>query len=144
MSIEENKALASRWTEELWNQGNLAAIDELAATNYVDHTPMPDVSPDLQGLKQFVTVVRAAFPDWHATTEDMIAEGDKVVVRFTGSGTHKGESMGIPATGKQLTMMAIAIHRIAGGKIVENWLQADMLGMMQQFGVVPPPGQAGG
>ncbi len=105
---------------------------------------MPDVSPDLQGLKQFVTVVTAVFPDWHPTIEDMIAEGDKVVVRFTGSGTHKGEFMGIPPTGKQVTITAIAIQRIAGGKIVENWLQADMLGMMQQLGVVPPPGQPGG
>lgn len=144
MSVEENKTIERRYMEEVWTKGNLAAVDELVSTNYVDHNPMPDVSPDLQGLKQFVTVVRAAFPDWYATTEDMIAEGDKVVVRFTGRGTHKGEFMGIPATGKQLTMMAIAIHRIAGGKIVENWLQADMLGMMQQLGAVPPPGQAGG
>ena len=144
MSVEENKTIERRYMEEVWTKGNLAAVDELVATNYVDHTPMPGASPDLQGLKQFVTVVTAAFPDWHATTEDMIAEGDKVVVRFTGSGTHKGGFMGIPPTGRQLTMMAIAIHRIAGGKIVENWLQADMLGMMVQLGVVPPPGQAGG
>ncbi|MEE8472851.1 MAG: ester cyclase [Dehalococcoidia bacterium] len=143
MSVEENKTIERRFMEEVWTKGNLAAVDELVATNYVDHTPMPDVSPDLQGVKQFATVVRAAFPDWNPTIEDIIAEGDKVVVRFTGRGTHKGEFMGIPPTGKQLTMMAIAIHRIAGGKIVENWLQADMLGMMQQLGVVPTPGQGG-
>ena len=140
MSVEENKTIERRYMEEVWTKGNLAAVDELVATNYVDHTPMPGASPDLQGLKQFVTVVTAAFPDWHPTIEDMIAEGDKVVVRFRGSGTHKGEFIGIPPTGKQVTMMAIAIHRIAGGKIVENWLQADMLGMMVQLGVVPPPG----
>ncbi len=140
MSVEENKTIERRYMEEVWTKGNLAAVDELVATNYVDHTPMPGASPDLQGLKQFVTVVTAAFPDWQPTIEDMIAEGDKVVVRFRGSGTHKGEFMGIPPTGKQVTMMAIAIHRIAGGKIVENWLQADMLGMMVQLGVVPPPG----
>ncbi len=140
MSVEENKTIERHYMEEVWTKGNLAAVDEFVATNYVDHNPMPDVSPDLQGLKQFVTVVTAAFPDWHPTIEDMIAEGDKVVVRFRGSGTHKGEFMGIPPTGKQVTMMAIAIHRIAGGKIVENWLQADMLGMMVQLGVVPPPG----
>ncbi len=140
MSVEENKTIERRYMEEVWTKGNLAAVDELVATNYVDHTPMPGASPDLQGLKQFVTVVTAAFPDWYPTIEDMIAEGDKVVVRFRGSGTHKGEFMGIPPTGKQVTMMAIAIHRIAGGKIVENWLQADMLGMMVQLGVVPPPG----
>ena len=140
MSLEENKTIERRYMEEVWTKGNLAAVDELVANNYVDHTPMLGGSPDLQGSKQFVTVVTAAFPDWHPTIEDMIAEGDKVVVRFRGSGTHKGEFMGIPPTGKQVTMMAIAIHRIAGGKIVENWLQADMLGMMVQLGVVPPPG----
>ena len=140
MSVEENKTIERRYMEEVWTKGNLAAVDELVATNYVDHTPMPGASPDLQGLKQFVTVVTAAFPDWQPTIEDMIAEGDKVVVRFRGRGTHKGEFMGIPPTGKQVAMMAIAIHRIAGGKIVENWLQADMLGMMVQLGVVPPPG----
>lgn len=84
MSVEENKTIERRYMEEVWTKGNLAAVDELVSTNYVDHNPMPDVSPDLQGLKQFVTVVRAAFPDWYAITEDMIAEGDKVVVRFTG------------------------------------------------------------
>jgi predicted ester cyclase len=87
---------------------------------------------------------RSALPDFHSTLEDMIAEGDKVAERFTGRGTHKGEWMGIAPTGKQVTIQGMAIHRITDGKIVENWTNMDMLGVMVQLGVVPPPGQAGG
>ena len=141
MSVEENKAIVSRATEELWNKNNLAVVDELYATNFVSHgSDIPGVTPDREGYKQFVTMSRTALPDFHTTIEDMIAEGDKVVQRFTARGTHKGEFMGIPPTGKQVTITGIAIDRIAGGKIVENWVNMDMLGMMVQLGVVPPPG----
>jgi steroid delta-isomerase-like uncharacterized protein len=141
MSIEENKAIVSRATEEIFNKNNLAVVDELYATNFVSHgSDIPGVTPDREGYKQFVTMSRTALPDFHTTIEDMIAEGDKVVQRFTARGTHKGEFMGIPPTGKQVTITGIAIDRIAGGKIVENWVNIDMLGMMVQLGVVPPPG----
>jgi steroid delta-isomerase-like uncharacterized protein len=141
MSIEENKAIVSRATEEIFNKNNLAVVDELYATNFVSHgSDIPGVTPDREGYKQFVTMSRTALPDFHTTIEDMIAEGDKVVQRFTAHGTHKGEFMGIPPTGKQVTITGIAIDRIAGGKIVENWVNIDMLGMMVQLGVVPPPG----
>ena len=93
-----------------------------------------------EGYKQFFAMTHSAFPDFHSTLEDMFAEGDKVVQRFTARGTHKGEFMGIPPTGKQVTITGIAIHRITGGKIVEDWVNMDMLGMMVQLGVVPPPG----
>ena len=139
MSVEENKAIVSRATEELWNKNNLAVVDELYATNFVSHD-LPEVTPDRKGYKQFVTISHTAFPDFHTTVEDIIAEGDKVVQRFTARGTHKGEFMGIPPTGKQVTITGIAIDRIAGSKIVENWANMDMLGMMVQLGVVPPPG----
>lgn len=98
------------------------------------------MTPDPEGYKQFVTISRSALPDFHTTVEDIIAEGDKVVQRFTARDTHKGEFMGIPPTGKQVTMTGIAIDRIAGSKIVENWANMDMLGMMVQLGVVSPPG----
>ncbi len=141
MSVEENKAIVSRATEELWNKNNLAVVDELYATNFVSHgSDIPGVTPDREGYKQFVTMSRTALPDFHTTIEDMIAEGDKVVQRFTARGTHKGEFMGIPPTGKQVTITGIAIDRIAGNKIVENWANMDMLSMMVQLGVVPPPG----
>ncbi len=140
MSVEENKAIVRRATEEIFNRRNLAVIDELYATNFVSHGGTPEVTPDREGYKQFVTMSRTALPDFHTTIEDMIAEGDKVVQRFTAHGTHKGDFMGIPPTGKQVTVTGIAIDRIAGGKIVENWANMDMLGVMVQLGVVPPPG----
>ena len=143
MSVEENKAIERRFFEEVVNKGNLAVIDELVAANFVDHSAPPGVAPDREGYKQFFTMAHSAFPDFHSTLEDMIAEGDMVVQRFTARGTHKGEWMGIAPTGKQFTMPGIGIHRITGGKIVEDWVSMDMLGMMQQLGVVPPPGQAG-
>ena len=140
MSLEENKAIERRFFEEVVNKGELAIIDELCAANFVDHSAPPGIEPDREGYKQFFAMAHSAFPDFHSTLEDMFAEGDKVVQRFTARGTHKGEFMGIPPTGKQVTITGIAIDRIAGGKIVENWVNMDMLGMMVQLGVVPPPG----
>ncbi len=140
MSLEENKAIERRFIEEVVNKGELAVIDELCAANFVDHSAPPGVAPDREGYKQFFAMTHSAFPDFHSTLEDMFAEGDKVVQRFTARGTHKGEFMGIPPSGKQVTITGIAIHRITGGKIVEDWVNMDMLGMMQQLGVVPPPG----
>ena len=144
MSLEENKAIELRFLEEVVNKGNLDVIDELCAANFVDHTALPGVAPDREGYKQFFAMSRSALPDFHSTLEDLIAEGDKVAERFTARGTHKGEWMGIAPTGKQVTVQGIAIHRITDGKIVENWANMDMLGVMVQLGVVPPPGQAGG
>ncbi len=144
MSLEENKAIELRFFEEVVNKGDLAAIDELFADNFVQRDATPGTADDREGTKQFFAVAHSAFPDFHSTLEDMFAEGDKVVQRFTARGTHKGEWMGIAPTGKQMTVSGIAIHRITGGKIVEGWTSMDMLGALQQLGVVPPPGQAGG
>ncbi len=139
MSVEQNKAIARHFTEEVVNKGKLDAIHDLVATNYVWHDAPPGLPSGTEGLKQFFAMHSAAFPDWHSTIDDLIAEGDKVTQRFTGRGTHKGEFMGIAPTGKQVTLTGILIYRIAGGKIVEEWLNVDELGMMQQLGVVPPP-----
>jgi steroid delta-isomerase-like uncharacterized protein len=141
MSVEENKAIFRRIVEEGFNKGNLAIVDELVATNHVNHT---DNVHGPEEYKQFITMYRTAFPDLHMTIEDQIAEGDKVVNRWTSRGTHKGDLMGIPPTGKQTTVTGMYVARIIGGKIVEEWGNFDALGMMQQLGVVPPPGQAGG
>lgn len=140
MSVEENKAIFRRIVEEGFNKGNLAIVDELVATNHVNHT---DNVHGPEEYKQFITMYRTAFPDLHMTIEDQIAEGDKVVNRWTSRGTHKGDLMGIPPTGKQTTVTGMYVARIIGGKIVEEWGNFDALGMMQQLGVVPPPGQAG-
>ncbi len=120
MSVEENKAIELRFFEEVVNKGNLAVIDEIVAANFVDRSTLPGVTPDCKGYKQFFAMAHSAFPDFHSTLEDMIAEGDKVVQRFTVRGTHKGEWMGIAPTGKQIEMGGIAVHRLAGGKIVEG------------------------
>ncbi len=137
MSTEENKAIDRRIVEEVWNRKNLALVDELVDANFVLHgVGGPDLKGP-EGFKQFVNINATAFPDFHVTIEDMIAEGDKVVSRVTARGTHQGDFMGIAPTGKQFEVTAIIISRYAGGKMVEGWLVNDVLGMMQQIGVVP-------
>ena len=141
MSTEENKAIARRWTEEVWTKGNLAATDELLAADFVFNYPAPGMEPDREGYKQTVSMFGAVPGPY--TIEDMVAEGNKVAVRWTWRGTHKGEVMGIAPTGKQVAITGINILHIIAGKIMEEWGEMDMLGMMQQLGVFPP-GQAGG
>jgi steroid delta-isomerase-like uncharacterized protein len=137
MSTEDNKALVRRWYED-FNQRNLAMY-ELFTPEFVYHTP----SMTLHGLdefKQFLSHYLTAFPDARFTVEDELAEGELVASRATLHGTHQGEFLGIPPTGKQVTSTGIAIDRIVGGKFVESWLEADNLGMLQQLGVVPSMG----
>lgn len=139
----ENKAIMQRYFEEAWNKGNLSVLDEIVSPDYVNHNPpVPGLPPGPEGLKPVFQAGRAAFPDLHYTIEEQIADGDKVVTRWTSRGTHRGELMGIPATGKQVNITGIHIARIVGGKIVEHWRQSDDLGMLQQLGVVPSPGQS--
>ena len=145
MSTEENKALVRRTVEEGWNQGNVAVFDELLAPNFICHDPgVPDVRTR-EDYKRWATEIRNAFPDFHLTIDNLIAEGDQVVVRWTARGTNTGDivtPMPIPATGKQVTVTGITIDRFAGGKLVEIWQQWDTMGFMQQLGVIPAPGQA--
>lgn len=142
MSVAEHKALIHR-TVDAFNLGDWDAVDRLFAPDYVDHDPYrANLPPGPAGVKQAWTGFRAAFPDLHATIEDLIAEGDKVAVRGAIRGTHLGELMGIPPTGKRVTMTLIDVNRIGGGKLAERWAEADMLGMLQQLGVVPGPPDA--
>jgi steroid delta-isomerase-like uncharacterized protein len=138
MSTEENKALVRRIYGEL-NKQNLAIIDEGNAADFVCHVPGID---SREGLKQLFTSNFAAFPDQQNTIEDLIADGDKVVVRYTVRGTHQGEFLGIPPTGKQFTFTEIDIHRIVNGKIQETWSESSIHEALQQLGVAPAPGQA--
>lgn len=134
MSTEENKATIRR-IAEVWNTGNVDLLDEIMATDFAWS------NGDLRGveaLKQQVIAFRTSFPDVHLVTEDVIAEGDKVVTRLSGSGTHKGEYSGIQPTGKKVTWTAIVIGRCTGGKIVEVWVNEDQLGRLQQLGAIPP------
>jgi predicted ester cyclase len=141
MSTEANKASVRRFYDEVFNKKNMAAIDEFIDPNHVDHAAPPGTPSGLKGVKQTLTMYLTAFPDLHFTVEDIIAERDQVVARLTARGTQQGEFMGIPPTGKQATVTAIDISRFAGGKSVEHWLNMDTLGLLQQLGVIPAPGQ---
>ena len=122
--------------EEGFHQRNLAVFDELMAPDYVWHIASTTVR-GRESAKQLIAQFLTAFPDGHYTIEDMIAEGDRVVVRQTFRGTHKGDFMGIPPTGKQVSVTEIEIFRVTNGKNVENWTNSDDLGLLQQLGVVP-------
>ena len=136
MSAKENKAIVKRWNEEVWNKGNLDVIDELADASYINHAD----GGDREAFKQYAMTIRTAFSDGSIAIEDMVAEGDKVAVRWTMLGTHTAEYMGIPATGKRIKTTGISICRLVEGKIVEDWSNMDALGFLQQLGVVPPMG----
>jgi steroid delta-isomerase-like uncharacterized protein len=143
MTAEENKALVRRVFEELSGQ-SLHFVDEVLVPNYVHHDPSlpPDMQRGRDNYRNGIAMFYSAFPDLTCTIQDQIAEGDKVVTRLGWKATHKGELMGIPATGKKVEFSMIAIHRIANGKIEEGWVNFDAMGMMQQLRVIPEPGQA--
>jgi steroid delta-isomerase-like uncharacterized protein len=120
-------------------------VDELFAPHYVLHDPaVPGEVRGPEGIKQYVGMYRSAYPDTRFTVEDQIAEGDEVATRWTGRGTHRGELMGIPPTGREVTITGITIDSVSGGRIEEEWNNFDQLGLLQQLGVVPTPGAAGG
>jgi steroid delta-isomerase-like uncharacterized protein len=142
MSTEENKVMVRRFFEEGPSKGNLSIADELLSPDFAMHTPLP-ASPGIKGINEVIITCRAAFEHLNVTIEDMIAEGDKVTARFTAHGTHKGDFMGLQATGKPITMTGIEIFRIKDGKIIELWGEANLLGLMQQLGIFPSPGNQG-
>jgi steroid delta-isomerase-like uncharacterized protein len=140
----ENKAVVRRFIEEGWNKGNLKAVDELIATDHKDHTPGAEqFGPGREGVRKYVTTYRSAFPDARLNIQEQLAEGDKVVTRWIGEGTHRGELIGIPPTGKKASVPGITIDRVQGGKIVESWGNWDRLGLMQQLGAMPEREPAG-
>lgn len=138
LATEANKAIVRRFYAEI-DAGNLAAMDELVAEEYLNHapTPFPGVAGGRDGLKQVFRIFLEATPGYHEI-EDMIAEGDLVVTRMTAYGKHEGDLFGIRATGADLQMKAIAIHRVVDSRIVEHWSCKDELGFLRQLGVVPP------
>ena len=131
MSLEENKSIVRRWIEA-YNKRNLDLIDDFVAPDYVDHTN----KVDRDGLKQLFTMGFTGFPDWHEAIDDIIAEGDKVWLRLTYTGTHTGEFFGLPPTGNKVTMTAVAIYRITNGKLVEGWFINDGMDMFKQIGAI--------
>jgi steroid delta-isomerase-like uncharacterized protein len=140
---ESNKNVVRRLFEEVWNKGNLQVTDELFAPNYVHHdASTPDVGRGPESEKKRATLYRTAFPDIRLTVEDIIAEGETVMARWSCRGTHKGDLNGIAPTGKQFTISGVSIARFAGSKMAEGWVNWDALVLMQQLGVVPELGKA--
>lgn len=136
----QNKMVVRRSFEEVYNRGNLDAVDDLVSSDFVAHSPSRDIKGPA-GMKQFVLSLREAFPDLHITIDDQFADGDKVVTRWTARGTHLGTFQGVPPTGKQGSMTGMDIDRVVDGRAVECWTNSDELGLLQQLGVVPAPGE---
>jgi steroid delta-isomerase-like uncharacterized protein len=134
----ENKVLIRRWFEEVWNRGRAAAIDEMLAGQAMIHGLGPQAM-NVSAFKQFHTQYRSAFPDVRIQVDDVIAEGDKVAVRWSGTGTHQGDSLGFAASGNNVHFSGMTIGRVENGKLVEGWNVFDQLGMLQQCGVVNLP-----
>jgi steroid delta-isomerase-like uncharacterized protein len=142
MTTEENKAVVRRYYDEVLNAGHIDALQALAVLQYNEHDPLPGQTNGLEGLRQRVEMLRSAFcPEF--TIEDMVAEQDKVVVRWTSRGTHRAAFMGIPATGRAFAIAGIDIHRMEEGKMAEHWHVVDQLSQLQQLGVIPGPGATG-
>ena len=135
---EANKELVQAFIQELFTKGDLDAVDRYLAPGFVNHDPPFPGAPDgPEGMRQASALYRRALPDWHSDLHQLVAEDDIVVERFTASGTHKGDLMGVPGTGRTITMPGINIFRIRDGKIVERWGQLDQLGVLHQLGLTP-------
>ena len=135
---QENKAIVRHLVEEVWNKGNLSLVDQLISANYSHHdNATPDFGLGPEGEKKRATLYRTAFPDLQFTIEDMTAEGETVTWRWSSRGTHRGPLSGIAPTGKVVNVSGITINRLAGGKLVEGWVNWDALALLQQLEVVP-------
>jgi steroid delta-isomerase-like uncharacterized protein len=132
-----NKALVAEFIDALFTEGELDAVDCYLAPGFVNHDPFPGFARDREGMRQTALVFRQAFPDWHAGQQAHIAEGDLVAERFTARGTHQGELLGVPPTGREVSLVGINIFRIQDGQLVERWGRTDDLGFLQQLGIVP-------
>ena len=138
---EKNKARVRRLLEEVVSQGKQESAEELLAVDFVDNAPMPGVSCTREGFMQTVQTIHASFPDFHVSVEDVVAEGDRVAVRWTATGTHTGgEIMGIPAVGNQVTVPAMQMYRIEDDRIAEVWENLDLAGLVEQLGADLPLG----
>jgi len=138
MSLKENKSMARRYPEEVYNQKNIDVLDEIMDENIINHWWEPEVN-GLQTIKEYVSKNLVAFPDVKFIVEDQIAEGEKVVTRVSFTATHKGEFMGIPPTDKKVKVTGVIIFKITKGKIVETWAENDALGWMKQLGITSIP-----
>jgi steroid delta-isomerase-like uncharacterized protein len=138
MKPSQNTKIVLDLLEAAWNRGDTSAIDRAVAENHIEHEPDGDeIGPD--HLTETVRAYRAAFPDLHMSVDDQIADGDRVVIRWTATGTHRAELNGIPATGHTAKVSGVFIHKLADGLITESWSMFDQLGLLGQLGVLQPP-----
>src|SRR5260370_3266368 len=141
MSTEENNEIVRHFVEEAQSRGNISSVDQFLTTGCVDHGGLFGLPPTREGVKQLFTMLRTAFPDLHVTIHDQVAEGNKVVSRKTFHGSHQGELMGSPATGKQVAFDVIDILQLADGKITDHWVVLHQLALLQPLASLPPPRQ---
>lgn len=146
MSTDDNKAVVRRWFDEVISRGDMGALDAICAECHPQFAVIRGVIEPaplgMSGLKSLITSLRSAFPDLHAEVEEQIAEGDKVVSRVTMRGTQRGEFNGMPATGKSFTISGVSVWEVRGNLLIQEWVNWDALGMMQQLGVIPAPMEA--
>jgi steroid delta-isomerase-like uncharacterized protein len=142
LSEVQNIATLDRFVEEVVNQGKYEVCDEIVEENFVELDPLPGQQQGREGLKDVIRMMRTAFPDIHWVIVETVASGDKVVSRFKWTGTHRGDFMGIPATGQKVMVPGVVIDRLNGGKMADSRILMDTLGMMQQLGMIPGPGRA--
>lgn len=135
---EQNKATARRFYEEVFNKQNVDFMDEICTSDFTDHAPMPGQKPGIAGTKEMFAGFKTAFPDMRVNVDDMVAEGDVVVVRFTGTATHRGPIFGAPATNKRITFHGIDWLKFRGGKVAEVWHQGDDPVVLMSLGVKLP------
>jgi steroid delta-isomerase-like uncharacterized protein len=136
--ITRNKELVEAFIQELFSKGDLEAVDRYLDPNFVNHdAPFPGAPDGPEGIRQAAVMFRNALPDWHSEVDQLVAEGDIVVERFTASGTHRGVLMGVQPTGKTLVLAGINVFRIDGDRIVERWGRLDHLGLLRQLGLIP-------
>lgn len=141
MSIEGNKVVTRQFYDEVLNAGDMSTLEDIAVDDYQENDPLPGQTTGRRGLEQRVTMLRTALTP-HFTIEDMVAEGDRVVVRWTHSGTHVADFLGIPATGRHFTIAGIDIHRLQDGRLAEHWHVVDQLSMLGQLGLLPESQEA--
>ena len=134
MSLTDNKDIIRRYYNDMWNRWDMAVADEIIAEDITFRGSLAVTVQARDGFKQYVDLVRSAFPDFHNAIDDLIAEGDRVVARLTYSGTHQGELFGVAPTGRQVTYAGVAIFHIANGQVIDGWVMGDTLGVMRQIG----------
>jgi steroid delta-isomerase-like uncharacterized protein len=136
-TIDQNKNTVTSFIEALFTKGDLGAVEEYLAEEFIGHDPPPGATGDREGMRQTAAMFRAAFPDWHSETGILVGEGDLVVEQFTASGTQRGEIFGAPASGRTVSLPGINIWRVRDGRIVERWGRLDELGLLRQLGLAP-------